>query len=267
VFDVAQARLLQAAIPSTVTLPDLNNYRAVEVNAETARQVYADLGLRIETRGHENVLMIHKDLKRFQKDAAIVFERSKSIVIVEENSKFHGHIALEDRALCVLMGQEHVASIWGRIYSKGIFFWGRNSSSFGFRIWADGGKRLIVGDDCMFSERISARTSDHHAIVDLESMRQINSAKDVIVGRHVWLGVGCTLMPGAEIGAGSIIGAESIVTRSVPRTELWAGVPARGIRKNVSWVRSFPADPLHLAALEAELMLDSTLPEGGASDL
>lgn len=253
-FDVAQARLLQAGIPSTVTLPDLTNYRAIAVSAEIAHQVYTDLRLRIETRGTGNILLIHRGLKRFQSDTTILFEKNEAIAMIGENSKYHGHIVVEDRALCVLMGQDQVANISGRVYSDSTFFWGRNSSAFGCRIWSHGGKRLVVGDDCMFSAEISIRTSDHHAIIDLDSMQQINSAKDVIIDRHVWIGAGCTLMPGAEIGAGSIIGAQSVVTGSVPRTELWAGVPARGIRKNVSWVRSFPAHPAHLAALKAELL-------------
>lgn len=53
---------------------------------------------------------------------------------------------------------------------------------------------------------------------------------DIILRRDVWLGTGCTVSAGVEIGEGSIIAAGSVVTKSIPGGVLAAGVPARVIR-------------------------------------
>ena len=52
----------------------------------------------------------------------------------------------------------------------------------------------------------------------------------VYIGDNVWVGAKCVIMPGVTIGDGAVIGAGSIVNKSVPANEIWAGVPARLIR-------------------------------------
>lgn len=50
------------------------------------------------------------------------------------------------------------------------------------------------------------------------------------VGRGVWIGIGATLIDHIRIGAGSIVGAGSVVTRDVPDGVVVYGVPARIVR-------------------------------------
>lgn len=52
----------------------------------------------------------------------------------------------------------------------------------------------------------------------------------VVIGRHVIVGCGSTVLPGVEIGDGSAVGAHSLVTRSLPTGIIAAGTPARAIR-------------------------------------
>ena len=49
------------------------------------------------------------------------------------------------------------------------------------------------------------------------------------VGDDVMLGAGCVLLGGFEIGDGAIVGANAVVTKSVPAGCTVAGVPARPI--------------------------------------
>ena len=44
-----------------------------------------------------------------------------------------------------------------------------------------------------------------------------------------YVGSGSHIMPGVTIGSGSLIAAGSVVTKSVPPSELWGGVPAKFI--------------------------------------
>lgn len=118
-------------------------------------------------------------------------------------------------------------------------FIGRNTSINQANLLVDGeGCRLAIGDDCMFSYGIRVRTSDSHAIIDLKKREQINHSQDVVIGSRVWVASNVMVMKGTTIGEGSVIAAASVVTKPIPPVSLAAGVPARVIRKNVSWSRA-----------------------------
>jgi acetyltransferase-like isoleucine patch superfamily enzyme len=55
--------------------------------------------------------------------------------------------------------------------------------------------------------------------------------KPVRVGRNVWIGFDCCILPGVTIGDGSIVGARSVVANDVPPYTIVAGNPARVIRE------------------------------------
>lgn len=48
------------------------------------------------------------------------------------------------------------------------------------------------------------------------------------------IGANATILGGVEIGAGSLIGAGSVVTKNVPAGEVWCGNPARRVRPVVA---------------------------------
>lgn len=53
----------------------------------------------------------------------------------------------------------------------------------------------------------------------------------VIIKRNAYLGAGSIIVKPVTIGENSIIGAGSIITKDIPDNEVWAGNPARLIRK------------------------------------
>lgn len=55
-------------------------------------------------------------------------------------------------------------------------------------------------------------------------------ARPIRIGRNVWIGFECCVLPGVSIGDGSIVGARSVVVDDVPPYTLVAGNPARVIR-------------------------------------
>ncbi len=67
-------------------------------------------------------------------------------------------------------------------------------------------------------------TSGHPASIDLN-----DSA--VIINDDVLIGAGCIILKGVTIGRRSIIGAGSVVTSDVPPDTIFAGNPARLIKK------------------------------------
>lgn len=57
----------------------------------------------------------------------------------------------------------------------------------------------------------------------------------VIIGEHVWLCQGCTIMSGVKIGDGTIIGACSVVNKSLPPHVVASGNPVKISLENISW--------------------------------
>jgi acetyltransferase-like isoleucine patch superfamily enzyme len=72
------------------------------------------------------------------------------------------------------------------------------------------------------------------AAVALDSRRlrpRGTEACPIRLGRGVWIGFDCIIMPGVTIGDGAIVGARSVVTKDVPPFTVAAGNPARMIRE------------------------------------
>jgi acetyltransferase-like isoleucine patch superfamily enzyme len=56
-------------------------------------------------------------------------------------------------------------------------------------------------------------------------------ARPVRIGRAVWIGFEACILPGVTIGEGSVVGARSVVSETVPPFTVVAGNPARPIRQ------------------------------------
>ena len=90
---------------------------------------------------------------------------------------------------------------------------------------------LYIGSDTIIACDTYITDCDWHTIDD-----QAISAP-VHIGERVWISHGCSILKGVSIGTGSIIGARSVVTRSIPEHVIAAGAPARVIKNNVTWRR------------------------------
>lgn len=63
------------------------------------------------------------------------------------------------------------------------------------------------------------------------SQHEFNEYKITSIGNDVWIGSRCLIKGGVTIGDGVIIGMGSVVTHDIPPYEIWAGNPARFIKK------------------------------------
>ena len=59
----------------------------------------------------------------------------------------------------------------------------------------------------------------------------VTKTAKVTIGEGSWIGVGAVVLPSVVIGDGSIIGANAVVNGPVRSLEVWAGVPAKYIKK------------------------------------
>lgn len=93
-----------------------------------------------------------------------------------------------------------------------------------------------IGADNQFSFDVKIFVGAH-TILDQISGEEITGYKSVRTGNHVWIGMGATLLPGCEIGNGSIAGAASVVNTAIPENCTCAGNTAKVIRQNIEWER------------------------------
>lgn len=98
---------------------------------------------------------------------------------------------------------------------------------------------VYIGKDCMFSSKIEVRSSDSHAVIDLETMSRSNNSDGIYIGDHVWVGKGAVIQKGAVIASDNVIGISSFVRGHFPDSStIIAGSPAKVVRKNKSWARN-----------------------------
>lgn len=93
---------------------------------------------------------------------------------------------------------------------------------------------IKIGDYCNFGGNTFIWDTDFHPL-DFRDRRihkldKINTAP-IVIGNDVFVGANSIILKGVIIGDRAIIGAGSVVTKNVPSDEIWAGNPARFVRK------------------------------------
>jgi acetyltransferase-like isoleucine patch superfamily enzyme len=98
----------------------------------------------------------------------------------------------------------------------------------GPRCWLSGchlsaKQSLVVGRETLIGPGSRVFDSDQH---DLDETRRERTAA-VRIGDYVWIATDVLVFKGVEIGSHSVVGARSIVTRSLPDHSLATGSPAQ----------------------------------------
>ena len=89
---------------------------------------------------------------------------------------------------------------------------------------------IYVGDYTMIGPNVTIATAGHPIDPALRSV-QAQYNMEVHIGKNVWIGGGCVLLPGVSIGDNTVIGAGSIVTKDIRANVVAYGNPCRVIRE------------------------------------
>ena len=91
-------------------------------------------------------------------------------------------------------------------------------------------EEIRIGKNTMIAENVTIRDQNH--IVGFgQPLRESGLiARPINIGENVWIGANCCVLKGVSIGSNSVIGAGSVVTKSLPDNVICAGTPARIIR-------------------------------------
>ena len=89
---------------------------------------------------------------------------------------------------------------------------------------------IWIGSRVNFGHGVTLVTGGHD-IGPPEERCGPHRATAIRIGNGVWLGAGCIILPGVDVGDGSVVAAGAVVSRDVAPNSLVAGVPARVIRE------------------------------------
>lgn len=104
----------------------------------------------------------------------------------------------------------------------------------GYLLSQEGGD-ITIGSHCLFSRDVEIRTTDAHSVVDLQTLERINKPAGVVIGDHVWMGVGVLVSKGVRIASDCVVGAKSGVFRDIDESHAVAfGSPAVVTRRGVT---------------------------------
>lgn len=129
---------------------------------------------------------------------------------------------------------------------------GRNCEIHAFAMILTYGGDIAIGDNCSVNPFViiyghggvrignGVRIAAHSVIIPANHNVSVGgtplyrsgvSAKGITIGNDVWIGSGARILDGVCIASNAVVGAGSVVTKSVPAHATVAGVPARVIRE------------------------------------
>lgn len=105
-----------------------------------------------------------------------------------------------------------------------------NHVSIRHHFTASAAESVVIEDDVLIAAYVSIFDSDHQLGESGNPVWQREVTEPVRIGRGSWLGERVTVLRGADIGEGCIIGAHSVVKGKIPAHSVAVGSPARVVR-------------------------------------
>lgn len=147
----------------------------------------------------------------------IVFRTPDSEIQIGDHCIFNSSSKLNFRGInhpCILQtGTPHARIMIGNhVEMSGVSIVSNSSVTIG--------NHVLIGANCQIGDR------------DGHSNRYKSSPEPIIIEDGVWLGMNVTILKGVTIGARSIIGANSVVTKDIPANCVAVGNPCKVIKKH-----------------------------------
>ncbi len=104
----------------------------------------------------------------------------------------------------------------------------------GEQVWIDNLTAVTIGDDVCLSQGAYLCTGNHDWTDPTFGLR----VAPISIGSGGWVGARSMVLPGVQLGEGSVAAAGSVVTGSVPAWQIVSGNPATFLKKRVVRERS-----------------------------
>ncbi|HHH53157.1 MAG TPA: acetyltransferase [Bacteroidetes bacterium] len=110
------------------------------------------------------------------------------------------------------------------------------------------GDNVVIKDDVLIASKVyisdmvhGKYTGDEQSHVEVAPSIRKLITRPVLIEEKVWLGDGVCVLPGVTIGRGAIVGANAVVTKSIPPNSIAVGIPARVVKtfdfEKKKWIR------------------------------
>jgi maltose O-acetyltransferase len=164
-------------------------------------------------------------------DAQLVAERRRARdLLLQMNATREDQLQERQRLLAELLGSDTDALIQPPFYCD----YGTNIT-LGEKVFMNFNCVVLdvapvhVGSFVLFGPAVQIYTATH-PMRAAERRGGLEGGKPIVIGDDVWIGGGAVVCPGVTIGARSVIGAGSVVTKDIPEDVFAAGNPCRVIR-------------------------------------
>lgn len=147
----------------------------------------------------------------------VMIHGNNNTIVIEEGTEFVNSIFR-----CA--GDYNEIQIGKEIYGGGVEF------------YCGEGTNITVKDNCLFAHDIDIRTSEH-PLYD-EKNNRVNYAQSIVIEEKAWMGNHVSVLKGAHIPKGCVIGNRSVVTHSSKmdlENAVYVGNPVRRVRENIHW--------------------------------
>lgn len=100
--------------------------------------------------------------------------------------------------------------------------------------------KIEIGNNTLIASNVQMYTATHPVIPDERLVKNWTpkqarpffhiSSMPIKIGQNVWIGGGAIILPGVTIGDNSVVGAGSIVNKSIPQNSVAVGNPCKVIK-------------------------------------
>lgn len=95
-------------------------------------------------------------------------------------------------------------------------------------------EKVEIGNSVQIGEYTSIRDTTHsYSSLEIPMKAQRDFSEKITIENDVWVGRGCIILPGTHVGNGVIIGANSVVKGNLENFGIYAGSPAKLIKKRI----------------------------------
>jgi acetyltransferase-like isoleucine patch superfamily enzyme len=130
---------------------------------------------------------------------------------------------------------------------QNVKFYGMHPGMFSTEPWL-----ITIGSNVYITAGCTFITHDGGTLILRKEVPDLELTAPITIGNDVYIGLNTTILPGVSIGNRCIVGAGSVVARSIPDNSVAAGVPARVIKSTDDYLKSAEARSLHFGHLSAK---------------
>lgn len=145
---------------------------------------------------------------------------------------------------CTVLGRVEVYAINVKIgknvtFYPGTMLWGDGVISIGDNVdigkntilYAKMGGGIVIGDNTSIAAQCFIIDSDHKVEKNILIQKQGMSTEKITIGKDVWIAANCTILKGAIISDGAVIGAKSLVKGFCEKDMIYVGIPAKKLKQ------------------------------------